>query len=37
MNTSVFEEYSGFTDELQLAIEKTGTLIRGNFIAWVLP
>jgi hypothetical protein len=25
MNTSVFEAYSGFTDELQLAIEKTGT------------
>jgi hypothetical protein len=27
MNTSVFEAYSGFTDELQLAIEKTGTVI----------
>jgi hypothetical protein len=27
MNTCVFEAYSGFTDELQLAIEKTGTVI----------
>jgi hypothetical protein len=25
MNTSVFEAYSAFTDELQLTIEKTGT------------
>jgi hypothetical protein len=27
MNTCVFEAYSGFTDELLLAIEKTGTVI----------
>jgi hypothetical protein len=25
MNTRVFEAYSGFTDELQLTIEKAGT------------
>jgi hypothetical protein len=27
MNTCVFEAYSGSTDELQLAIGKTGTII----------
>jgi hypothetical protein len=27
MNTYVFEAYSGFTGELQLAIGKTGTVI----------
>jgi hypothetical protein len=27
MNTSVFEAYRGFRDELQLAIGKTGTVI----------
>jgi hypothetical protein len=27
MNTCVFEAYGGFTDELQLAIGKTGTVI----------